>query len=73
MRASAFLASIAREMILDDEAQLTRVIGLAQGMIDPDKELSSEQMMSVAQSIRYIGSDDHYTLAAGIAELIRDA
>ena len=74
MTAGVYLSKLSRKILESGEGHLAEIIGIASGLIDAEKELSTDQMHYIADSIRDLSGDenDSTDLGIGLAKLIRD-
>jgi hypothetical protein len=74
MTAAELLSRLSRKAIANEDTELCRIFGVATGLINPNKELSSAQVKAIISGLQRGGAGDDETdmeAALDIAELIR--
>ncbi len=75
MKAGTFLGRISRKLIEQGDADMVEIVGIAAGLIDSEKDLSSDEIEQIAGKIRGLSLDndnDNTELGVGLAQIIRD-
>ena len=74
MTAGTFLAKLSRKILERGDGEIIEIAGVASGLINPEKELSSSQISEIVAGFDALpDSDDCTELGMALAALIRDA
>jgi len=74
MTAAEYLSGLSRKLMERGDGDIVDIIGVAAGLIDPEKELSRAQTAYIADHIIGMAADenDSVELGIGLAKLIRE-